>query len=879
MTKVFKCFIASPSDTKQQRDICDKVLERLNNNLGEQLNFRAESKKWEKNARPSFGKDGQDVINSQLLNDYQVFIGIMWNKFGTPTPRAGSGTEEEFLHAYNRYIKQEDVEILMYFNKEKTDPDSIDLEQLQKVRDFKEKVAELGGLFKTFEGTEEFEDLIYDNLHSYFVQKLGKNSGNEDLKDEAEKLKKIAQKETVQLLLNTRLENSLCTFAGQPFVWIDPIIGTSNEISENPDENFKDKVGVKDLIQSPYNLIIKAPPQFGLTSLSHYMIKEAWTQNKTWIYLDAKKVKRNAVKKNVEKELDRLKIEDNNIECIVLDEWIVSETGSMKLLKNLSSEFPNSIILVMQTIDDSHFVSENNEETIDRHFEVHHLLALPRTEIRKVVSAYNNEIHIGEENLVLNKVIGDLDTLNIHRTPLNCLTILKVSEKYFDESPVNRTKMLEMVLFVLFDLGEIPTYKSKPDLKDCEYVLGKFCAEIIKSKNTDFSRDKFLTKIKAFCHEKLIDLEVDFMFDILYNNGIITKFGDSFKFRASYWIYYFGAKRMHINAEFKDYIFEEKRYVSFPEIIEFYTGIDRNRNDALKILNADLHETREIVNQKIGLPKDFNPYQMIKWHPTEESIGKLKEDINDDVQKSNLPEEIKDQHTDKGYNQLKPYNQSIQTFFEEYSLAILLQKLKASSRALRNSDYAEPEIKRQLLDNITQTWLELSKVLFVITPVLATKGKAMFEGIGFIYINNKESISDEEKANRILQVIPSNVVGFFKNDVYSNKIGPLLFDRIENEKNSLIKHELILLLIYQRPNDWHKVVEDYIVNIEKDSFFLFNTINVLRTQYKYNLDPEKNNRTIGFLLKKGYAKHNFGSNNPTGHEIKKISNNVLPKRN
>ena len=174
MIKIFKCFIASPSDTKQERDACDRVFDKLNKNLGEQLKFRVESKKWEINARPSFGKDSQDVINSQLLHNYQVFIGIMWNKFGTPTLRAGSGTEEEFLHAYNRYINQEDVEILMYFKKEKADADTLDLSQLQKVRDFKEKVSDLGGLYKTFEGSKEFEEILFDNLYSYFCSETRK---------------------------------------------------------------------------------------------------------------------------------------------------------------------------------------------------------------------------------------------------------------------------------------------------------------------------------------------------------------------------------------------------------------------------------------------------------------------------------------------------------------------------------------------------------------------------------------------------------------------------------------------------------------------------------------------------------------------------------
>ena len=60
------------------------------------MDFRIESKKWEKDVFPAFGEDSQDVINKQIGTDYNIFVGIMWKKFGTPTSRAESGTEEEF---------------------------------------------------------------------------------------------------------------------------------------------------------------------------------------------------------------------------------------------------------------------------------------------------------------------------------------------------------------------------------------------------------------------------------------------------------------------------------------------------------------------------------------------------------------------------------------------------------------------------------------------------------------------------------------------------------------------------------------------------------------------------------------------------------------
>lgn len=875
--EIYKCFIASPSDTTKERELCDNVFEEINNTLGQQLGFRIESKMWENDARPSFGKDGQAVITEQLLDNYQLFIGIMWNRFGAPTKRSQSGTEEEFYHAYKKHLDQGNVEILMYFNTAHSDVSSLDLGQVQKVRDFKLRVSELGGLYCEYKGSEEFGIKLKRHLNDFFVKRLSSKTNDADIKDRASKLKEIALRESVSLLLNNRLRDSLCLFSNQPTIWIDPVLSETNNISQNADENFDSKIDLKTIIEKPESIIIKSPPQFGLTCLANYLVYEAWINDSLWVYLDARTARRDAIRKSVGKELLGLNLVGKEINCIVLDSWNSTESGAKKLLRNLCHEYKDIPIIVMQTIDDATFKNEDENVKINRNFKVLHLLALPRNQIRKVVCNYNDEKNIGDENVILDKVIKDLDVLNIHRTPLNCITLLKVSESNFDESPVNRTKMIEMVLFVLFNLDELPTYKVKPDLKDCEYVLGRFCEKLIKAKNYRFSRECFLSDLDSFCKEKLLNLEVSVVFDTLYDNYIIMRIESDFVFRASYWIYYFAAKRMYSDKSFRDYILTEQSYISFPEIIEFYTGIDRERADILKMLTEDLALTCRTVEEKTGLSNDFNPLSVAQWKPTEDSISKMQDAINKDVLNSKLPDFLKDQHADRNYNQLRPYDQSLQSILQEYSLTILMQKIKASSRALRNSDYVDPDIKRALLKEITRGWKQISKILFALAPILASRGQAAYEGQNFILDDNFGD-TVEKRISQIFQANPMNVVNMFKHDLFSNKIGPLIFDGIKLEKDKLIKHQLILLLISERPPDWKKCIEDYIADVPKNSYYLHDTVVFLTSMYQYDFASDSELSEIRFLLKMGFAKHEFGGGKPKLGELKKISNKVIPRR-
>lgn len=502
---------------------------------------------------------------------------------------------------------------------------------------------------------------------------------------------------------------------------------------------------------------------------------------------------------------------------------------------------------------------------------------MPRTQIRKVVSEYNKVKDIGDEDAILNKVITDLDQLNIHRTPQNCLTLLKVSENHFDERPVNRTKLLEMVLFVLFNLDGIPTYKTRPDLKDCEYILGAFCEDMIRKNIYHFSRNFFLTELQNICKTKFIDLEVDVVFDVLMYNNIITERNEEYVFRSSFWIFYFGAKRMQIDKSFCDYIFESKKYIAFPEIIEFYTGIDRNRKDALEILTRDISQTCDVVFNKVGIPDNINPFVHAKWMPTEAGLQKMHNEIGESVLKSKLPDEVKDQYADRDYDQIRPYDQSVRDILEEYSLLSLMSKIKATSRALRNSDYVDPIVKKKALDEILRGWEQVSKVLFALTPILAIRGEAVFEGADFT-LRGDFGTSQEEREKRILFVIPINVVGYFKDDLYSAKLGPLLFDKLANETNHVKRHQIALTIILERPRGWKSSIEGYIVSLNKDSFFLYETVNTLRAKYRFDFVDESTLKEISYLIKMGLAKHQFGEKNPGLDKILKISNSALPHR-
>ena len=158
---VLSVFVASPGDVEAERGKLEEVIRELNVSWSRELGIRLDLVRWETHAYPGIGSDAQTVINEQIPDDCDLFIGIMWCRYGTPTGRGGSGTVEEFDRAMARYNNDPNsVQLMVYFKDEPVPPSQLDPEQLAKVNAFRSSLGDEGLLYWKFDGIEPFEKLI-----------------------------------------------------------------------------------------------------------------------------------------------------------------------------------------------------------------------------------------------------------------------------------------------------------------------------------------------------------------------------------------------------------------------------------------------------------------------------------------------------------------------------------------------------------------------------------------------------------------------------------------------------------------------------------------------------------------------------------------------
>lgn len=170
--KLVRIFLATPSDVSPEREIVKTVINEINGTLGAALNFRTEVTGWE-NVPPARGESAQKVISNYIGKNYDIFLGVMWGRVGTPTDGAESGTIYEYESALKLDDNRADFQLMWFFKEDDIEFNKIDPEQLLKVKKFKETVATDGCYYDAFR-SPNFEKKLRMHL-SATIPKLLKN--------------------------------------------------------------------------------------------------------------------------------------------------------------------------------------------------------------------------------------------------------------------------------------------------------------------------------------------------------------------------------------------------------------------------------------------------------------------------------------------------------------------------------------------------------------------------------------------------------------------------------------------------------------------------------------------------------------------------------
>lgn len=166
--RVLTVFLASPGDVAPERTAAEEVVAAVNKLTGPHLGWHIDLRKWEDTA-PGFGRP-QARINP-LVDECDLFVGLLWEKWGHPSGAYSSGFEEEFERARARRRSKNEPDIWLVFKDVNRDKLEDPGDQLKKVIEFRSSQIALNEvLFKEVRDADDWKNKFRTWLEEHVFQ-------------------------------------------------------------------------------------------------------------------------------------------------------------------------------------------------------------------------------------------------------------------------------------------------------------------------------------------------------------------------------------------------------------------------------------------------------------------------------------------------------------------------------------------------------------------------------------------------------------------------------------------------------------------------------------------------------------------------------------
>ena len=161
----YDLLISCPGDVQTEVTLIKDCVEEFNEKFSDTLGVMVQVRHWKSSSFSQSGNKPQEILNEQFVRDCDAAVAVFWTRFGTPTDKYSSGTEEEI-----EIMLDAGKQVFMYFSEKAVAPSQIVSEQNQKVKQFREKYEDKG-IYFSYASDDDFRKLFFSHLTKYFLTK------------------------------------------------------------------------------------------------------------------------------------------------------------------------------------------------------------------------------------------------------------------------------------------------------------------------------------------------------------------------------------------------------------------------------------------------------------------------------------------------------------------------------------------------------------------------------------------------------------------------------------------------------------------------------------------------------------------------------------
>jgi hypothetical protein len=421
---------------------------------------------------------------------------------------------------------------------------------------------------------------------------------------------------------------------------------------DQPEVTVETPITFDELLKGDAHCVLYSPPEFGRTTvlrqLEHQMLCDAMQLPfaRLPVIIDFVDVKTNvsrllaALKARLVNgsEFDFETLLKLGHACVMIDDVDFSD-NRMAVIREFVNRYPKARYIFTSLKAQAIRFSAWVDPEMPVHFDFVELCAFRRRDMRELVQKLGS---IGDVDGVLDRIQKDIGDINLPFTAANGTVLILILEEQSGFNPVNRSVLIEQFIDVTLKKGSIEQsqretfdYHNKTAL--LAYVAGWMARSDIYIASEETIREVMKSYIDRI--EVTVNLSL-LMKEFLSCRLFVPRSENRISFRYRSILEYFIALHMRKDAEFKAWVLDEERYLSFGSEIQYFAGSVRDDTALADLIATRFEKLYAEVDAEFG-GIDFERMANLKL-PSEPGKGHSVDELAEQLSEKPLSREERD---------------------------------------------------------------------------------------------------------------------------------------------------------------------------------------------------------------------------------------------
>ncbi|MBU9190305.1 metallophosphoesterase [Burkholderia gladioli] len=351
----------------------------------------------------------------------------------------------------------------------------------------------------------------------------------------------------------------------------------------------------------------------------------------------------------------------------------------------------------------------------------------------------------------VDNILTSLKRLNIPRTPFLISIFLWVHERNIAFDPVNHAEVLDTLIDGMLDKFHESKSRSRLDSTAKRHFLTDLAHYMYQLGRDYVTFNELEIFTASYFKNKLLSAASAPFIEELRNKGLFIEIDDTVYFKFDCLRAFFLSTRLQESSTFFEEAFTAEKLITLSQEIDYFTGKQRGREDALQRALSILDQYYSPVRLDI----DLSLFDKI-------DAGDLpvSPELRDDLERELFPPRLTDEHrenlldeADAKTNQIPERKPALSGSKSPGAVPDFILALQITSAILRNSELInDASLKRSAYQKIVRYWCEILLVA-IFTVELKENNEASHE------LKRHLPMLNQDEFSFLVKIIVPNVIG------------------------------------------------------------------------------------------------------------------------